>query len=74
MDKMTPEMIQKARDVKNAQELLELAKANGIELSAEEAASYFEQMNSKSVSLDDEVLEGVSAGALASFTHTSTFV
>ena len=74
MDKMTPEMIQKARDVKNAQELLELAKANGIELTAEEAASYFEQMNSKSVSLDDEVLEGVSAGALASFTHTSTFV
>lgn len=74
MDKMTPEMIQKARAVMNAQELLELAKANGIELTAEEARSYFEQMNPKSVRLDDEVLEGVSAGALGSFTHTSTFV
>lgn len=71
---LTKEMLAKAKDTKTVEELIALVKANGIELTAEEAARYFEQMNSKSVSLDDEVLEGVSAGALASFTHTSTFV
>ena len=38
-------MIQKAKGAKTAHKLLELAKAEGIDITADEAATYFAQLN-----------------------------
>ena len=65
MKNLTPEMIEKAKAAKNAEELLELAKANGVEMTADEAATYFAQLNPKSGELDDDDLDAVAGGACA---------
>ena len=57
MKNLTPEMIEKAKAAKSAEELLELAKAGGIEMTADEAATYFAQLNPKSGELSDDDLE-----------------
>ena len=57
----TPELIEKAKQAKFAEELLTLAKENKIELSEEEAKEYFERLN-KSGELSDEELDNVSGG------------
>ena len=56
------EMIEKAKIAKTAEELYEIAKANGVEMTANEAATYFAQLNPKSVELNDDDLDSV-AGA-----------
>ena len=43
--KLTREMMEKAKTAKSMQELLEMAKAENIELSAEEAEKAFEKLN-----------------------------
>ena len=53
------ELIEKVKDVKSAEELLALAKANGIELTGEEAEKLFNSLGSE---LSDEALDGVSGG------------
>ena len=58
--KLTPEIIEKAKAVKSAEELLLLAKEHGIAMTPDEANTYFEQINGKH--LDDDLLEGVSGG------------
>ena len=58
--KLTQEIIEKAREVKTAEELLLLAKENGIEMTADEAQTYFEQINANK--LDDDLLDDVSGG------------
>lgn len=57
-------LIKQAREAKSAQELAELAKQNGIEMSEESAQSYFALLNRehKSGELADEELENVSGG------------
>ena len=59
---LTPEMIEKAKAVKSAEELLALAKENGVELTEKEAATYFAQLNPKSGELDDDELDNVAGG------------
>ena len=63
MQNLTPEMIEKAKVAKSAEELLELAKENGVEMTADEAAAYFAQLNPKSGELDDDDLDAVAGGA-----------
>ena len=63
MNNLTPEMIEKAKVAKTAEELYEIAKANNIEMTADEAATYFEQLNPKSGELDDDELDNVAGGA-----------
>ena len=58
--KLTQEMIEKVKLAKSADELLEIAKANNIEMTSDEAQTYFEQINANK--LDDDLLEGVSGG------------
>ena len=41
MKNLTPELIAKAKAAKSAEELLALAKANNVELTEEEAKTYF---------------------------------
>jgi len=62
MKNLTPEMIEKAKAAKSANELLALAKENGTELTEEEANAYFEQLNSKSGELSDDDLDAVAGG------------
>ena len=66
MINFTPEMIEKAKAAKSAEELLEIAKANGVEMTADEAATYFAQLNPKSGELDDDDLDNVAGGACES--------
>ena len=65
-------MIEKAKAVKSADELLALAKANGVEMTADEAATYFAQLNPKSGELNDDDLDSVAGGACSSNSDVST--
>lgn len=56
------ELIEKAKQAKSAAELMELAKANNVEMNAEEAAAYFAQLNPASGELSDDELDNVSGG------------
>ena len=63
MKNLTPEMIEKAKTAKSAEELFEIAKTDGMEMTADEAATYFAQLNPKSGELDDDELDNVAGGA-----------
>ncbi|MDE7399065.1 MAG: hypothetical protein K2N06_06000 [Oscillospiraceae bacterium] len=60
-NKLTPGLIEKARQAKSPEELLVLAKENEIELTEDEAKAYFEQLN-KSGELSDDELDNVAGG------------
>ena len=62
MKNLTPEMIEKAKTAKTYEELLEIAKANKLEITADEAATYFAQLNPKGGELDDDALNGIAGG------------
>ena len=64
MTDFSAEMIHKAKGAKSAKELFELAKAEGIDITEDEARKYFEQINLPD--LDDELLDMVSGGAIVS--------
>ena len=64
MTDFSAEMIQKTKGAKSAKELFELAKAEGIDITEDEARKYFEQINLPD--LDDELLDMVSGGAIVS--------
>ncbi len=58
---ISKELIEKAKTAKTAEELLEMAKAEKVELSAEEAAKLFAELN-KTGELSDEELGNVDGG------------
>ena len=58
---MNEQLIEKAKAAKSAEELMAIAKENGIELTEKEAAEYFAQLN-KSGELADEELDSVAGG------------
>ncbi len=58
---MTNELIQKAKECKTAEELLALAKENGVEMTAEQAAQKFAALQNEGELADDE-LENASGG------------
>ena len=66
MANFTTEIIEKAKGAKTANELLELAKAEGINITVDEAATYFAQLNPKSSELSDNELANVSGGGCLS--------
>ena len=55
------ELIEKARAAKSAEELMAIAKENGMEMTEEEAAEYFAQLN-RSGELSDDELDSVAGG------------
>ena len=61
MTNYTPELIAKARAAKSAEELFELAKANEMEITEEDAKLYFAQLNANGAVADDE-LDAVAGG------------
>ena len=58
------ELIEKAKTAKSAEELLAMAKAENVELTAEQAAKVFEELN-KTGELSDEELDNVAGGTVA---------
>ena len=62
MKNFTPELIAKAKTAESAEKLFEIAKENGVELTAEEAKTYFAQLNANGAVSDDEL--DVVAGGL----------
>ena len=66
-DKLTKEQIQKAMACKNADELMRLAKAEGYELTKDEAEAYLAEF--ADVELDDETLKKAAGGDC--YTHCS---
>ncbi len=60
--KITPELLEKAKQAKSAEELLTLAKENDIELTEENAKAYFEQLNPPTGELSDAELDNIAGG------------
>ena len=65
-NRFTPELIEKAKEAKNPDELMSLAKENGIELTEEAASTYFNQLNPKMGELADDELDNVAGGGCLS--------
>ena len=63
MKNLTPELIAKAKAAKSAEELLALAKENGVDLTEDESKTCFEQLHANTEISDDE-LEAVSGGGI----------
>ena len=63
MKNFNAEMIEKAKAAKSAEELLELANANNVEMTADEAKTYFAQLSPKSGELNAGDLDAVAGGA-----------
>ena len=59
--KISKELLEKAKTAKTAEELIEMAKAENIELTEEEAAKAFAELN-KTGELSDEELDNVAGG------------
>ena len=59
-NEITKEMLEKAMQCKTADELIELAKTTGCEITKEEAEAYLAEM--KDLELDDERLKNVAGG------------
>ena len=60
-NELTKEMLEKAMQCKNAEELTALAKMGGYELTKEEADAYLAELSD--VELDDTALKRVAGGA-----------
>ena len=59
-NELTKEQIAKAMSCETAEELMAVAKSEGIELTKEEAEAYMSEMDD--VELDEEVLKNVAGG------------
>lgn len=58
---ISKEMLEKAKSAQSAEELLEMAKAEGVELTAEDAGKAFAELH-RSGELADDELDNVSGG------------
>lgn len=72
MANLTHEMIEKAKTAKTAEELMALAKENGVELTDEEATAYFTQLNPTTGELADDELDNVAGGGCGSSSSSSS--
>ena len=64
-NELTKEQIAKAMACETVEELMALAKAEGVELTKEEAEAYMAEM--EDVELDSEALKNVAGGAKACY-------
>jgi len=59
-NEITKEMVEKARQCKTADELMALAKSEGVEITKDEAEAYFAELSD--VELDDKLLQKAAGG------------
>ena len=64
--KFSPELIDKAKQAASAVELMDVAKESGMELTKDEAAAYYAQLNPTEGELSDDELDNVSGGSCGS--------
>lgn len=69
---ISKELLEKAKQAKTAEELLAIAKAEGVEMFAEQAAKAFAELN-KTGELSDEELDNVSGGGCKDSGDTPKF-
>lgn len=62
---LTSEIMEKAKQAKSADELLTIAKENGMEMTEEEAKAYYAQLHPASGEIADDELENVAGGGCA---------
>ena len=55
MRSFTPELVAKAKEAKNTEELLMLAKENNVDMTEEEAETCFSQLNANGAVTDEEL-------------------
>ena len=67
-------LVEKAKAAKTAEELYEIAKANGVEMTEDEAEIYFAQLNPKGGELADDELDGVAGGACGGGVRVGDYV
>lgn len=60
-------LLEKAKAAKSVAELLDIAKENNVELSEEQAKTYFAQLSPKNGELSDEELDNVSGGGCGEY-------
>ena len=63
INELTREQVEKAMSCKTAEELMALAKAEGIELTKEEAESYLAEL--EDFELDEATMKNVAGGGLS---------
>lgn len=61
MENFNQELLQKARKANSSEELLDIGRENGVELTKEDAEVYFEKLH-QSCKLSDEELDNVAGG------------
>lgn len=66
MNDFDSEIIEKAKSAESVEELLEIAKANNVEITAEDASAYFAQLNPRCGELADDELDNVAGGGCSS--------
>ncbi len=69
---MTNELFEKAKKCQSSEELLELAKANGVDLTEEQAAQYYDQMHQEGELSDDELDSAAGGGCYTSDGYLKT--
>ena len=62
--KLTKEQIEKAMACQTAEELMALAKSEGVELTKDEAEAYLAEMEDYELELDDKTLQKAAGGGL----------
>ena len=67
MKDFSKELIEKAKQAKSVAELLEIAKENKVELTEEQAKTYFAQLTPKTGELSDDELDHVSGGGCGEY-------
>ena len=70
LNSFTKEQIAMAKQCKTPEELIELAKKAGIELTKEQAEAYLDEMENKE--LDQEILDKVAGGGISSLKPAKT--
>ena len=68
---MNEELINKAKQVQSAEELLELAKTENIELTEEQAREYFSRLHPSEGELGDDDLNDVAGGGCSGYASAS---
>ena len=63
---LAPELLEKAKAAKSAEELLALAKENAVAMTGEQAAAYYAKLHPVSGEIADEELENVAGGGCKS--------
>ncbi len=68
------ELLEKAKKAKNPEELLSMAKENSVELTNDEAKTYFARLNPKEGELNDDDLDDVSGGCNTTYLYGTPVV